>query len=141
MKRFPLVMLVPAQSLPALTHLRCPRMVRNSIHFVPILSGPFSRLSCCRARVLICLWSVSLSRCLRRSCFVCWARTLHQRRMETPPLGLAEAFIAVGARTVVQKMWYDEEIALVDTVRLGGFPSRRFSSKSMNESAAVSSGK
>ncbi|CBJ25838.1 tetratricopeptide repeat domain protein [Ectocarpus siliculosus] len=40
------------------------------------------------------------------------------RRMETPPLGLAEAFIAVGARTVVQKMWYDEETALVDTVTL-----------------------
>ncbi|CAM9498108.1 unnamed protein product, partial [Ectocarpus fasciculatus] len=40
------------------------------------------------------------------------------RRMETPPLGLAEAFIAVGARTVVQKMWYDEETALVDTVAL-----------------------
>lgn len=46
--------------------------------------------------------------------------------METPPLGLAEAFIAVGARTVVQKMWYDEETALVDTVRLKGVPPRRF---------------
>ncbi|CAM9264513.1 unnamed protein product, partial [Ectocarpus sp. 12 AP-2014] len=40
------------------------------------------------------------------------------RRMETQPLGLAEAFIAVGARTVVQKMWYDEETALVDTMTL-----------------------
>lgn len=34
----------------------------------------------------------------------------------TPPLGLAEAFIAAGARTVLQKMWYDEESALADTV-------------------------
>lgn len=35
---------------------------------------------------------------------------------KTPPLALAEAFIAAGARTVMQKMWYDEESALVDTV-------------------------
>ncbi|CAM9303645.1 unnamed protein product, partial [Hapterophycus canaliculatus] len=40
------------------------------------------------------------------------------RRMTTPPLGLMEAFISAGARTVVQKMWYDEETALVDTVTL-----------------------
>ena len=39
-----------------------------------------------------------------------------QGSMETPPLGLAEAFIAAGARTVVQKLWCDEESALVDTV-------------------------
>lgn len=36
--------------------------------------------------------------------------------METPPLGLADAFIAAGARTVVQKLWYDEETVLADTV-------------------------
>ncbi|CAM9978651.1 unnamed protein product, partial [Sphacelaria rigidula] len=35
---------------------------------------------------------------------------------KTPPLALAEAFIAAGARTVMQKMWYDEESALVDTI-------------------------
>lgn len=40
-----------------------------------------------------------------------------QQGVETPPLGLAEAFITVGARTVVQKIWYDEETSLVDTVR------------------------
>lgn len=37
---------------------------------------------------------------------------------KTPPLALAEAFIAAGARTVMQKMWYDEESALVDTVSI-----------------------
>lgn len=34
----------------------------------------------------------------------------------TSPLGLAETFIAAGARTVLQKIWYDEESALADTV-------------------------
>ena len=43
---------------------------------------------------------------------------------KTPPLGLAESFIAAGARTVVQKMWYDEESALVDTVRVPRFLTR-----------------
>ncbi|CAM9536199.1 unnamed protein product, partial [Scytosiphon promiscuus] len=40
------------------------------------------------------------------------------RRKATPSLGLTEAFMAAGARTVVQKLWYDEETALVDTVTL-----------------------
>lgn len=34
------------------------------------------------------------------------------------PLGLAEAFIAAGARTVLQKLWCDEETALSDTVSM-----------------------
>lgn len=46
-------------------------------------------------------------------CFFC---PRMQGSMETPALGLAEAFIAAGARTVVQKLWCDEESALVDTV-------------------------
>lgn len=33
----------------------------------------------------------------------------------TPPLGLADTFIATGARTVLQKLWYDDESALADT--------------------------
>lgn len=34
----------------------------------------------------------------------------------TPPLGLADAFIAAGAQTVLQKLWYDEDSSLADVV-------------------------
>lgn len=44
-----------------------------------------------------------------------------QGNKETPPLGLAEAFLAAGAQTVVQKLWCDEESALVDTVSLSEY--------------------
>lgn len=41
---------------------------------------------------------------------------IQREQKHTQPLGLAEAFVAAGARTVLQKMWYDEESSLVDTV-------------------------
>lgn len=40
-------------------------------------------------------------------------------KAETCSLGLAEAFISAGARTVLQKLWYDDESSLADTVSLG----------------------
>lgn len=40
----------------------------------------------------------------------------------TPPLSLEEAFVAAGAQSVLQKLWYDDGSALADTVR-GAVPA------------------